>query len=217
MRDGMPVVALVVAVIALVVAFSGLVSRGTSEPGDAPEEAIEKAERRLVAVEGQRRRMREEMAEIAAQATRAIELGSGSGGASIDPAELEKSVGKAVGAAMRTKLREEAKRVGAPPPKMTAQEKFDGMLKDLDKSITLAKPKSEALHNTLVRLRANLNTAFNTYKGKGKNAERDREARLARSKSDASLRRVLSPAEFDRFAKWRKSTKNDYAKKFFGH
>ena len=44
MRDGMPVVALVVAVIALVVALSGLVSRGTSTPEDAPEEAIQKAD-----------------------------------------------------------------------------------------------------------------------------------------------------------------------------
>ncbi len=213
MRDGMPVVALVVAVIALVVALSGLVSRGTSAPEDAPEEAIQKAERRLDVVERQRRSMRKEMVEIAAQAARAIELGSGSGRAKVDPAELEKSVGEAVGAAMRVKLREEAARIGAPPPKATPKDKFESMLQELSKSLALEKNKSEALRSALVRLRTDLNRVFKTNKG----AERERQARLIRSKTDASLRRVLSPAEYDKFAKWRKSTKNDYAKRFFGH
>ncbi len=214
MRDGMPVVALVVAVIALVVALSGLVSRGTSTPEDAPEEAIRKAERRLDTVERQRRAMRKEMAEVAAQAARAIEIGSGSGRPQVDPAELEKSVGEAVGAAMRAKLSEEAARIGAPPPKATTRDKFDAMLKELSKSLALEKNKSAALRSTFVRLRADLNRVFKANK---EGAERERQARLARSKADASLRRVLSPVEFDLFAKWRKSTKNEYAKRFFGH
>ncbi|MHC5057527.1 MAG: hypothetical protein ACYTKD_22865 [Planctomycetota bacterium] len=212
MRDGMPVVALVVAVIALVVAFSGLVSRGTSELEDAPEEAIEKAERRLDTVERQRQAMRKEMAEIAAQAARAIELGSGAGGAKVDTAELDNRVRAAVDAAMRKRLGAEAARVGAPAPKATAQDKFDAMLKELNGTLALEKAKREALHSTLVRLRADLNRVFKAHRG----AERERQARLVRSRSDASLRRVLSPAEFDNFAKWRKGTKNEYAKRFFG-
>ena len=46
--------------------------------------------------------------------------------------------------------------------------------------------------------------------------ERDRQARLVRSRTDASPRKVLSPVEFDKFAKWRKNTKNSYTKRFFG-
>ena len=212
MRDGMPVVALVVAVIALVVAFSGLVSRGDSGPEDAPEEAIEKAERRLDAVERQRQAMRKEMAEIASQAARAIELGSGAGGARVDPAELENRVRQAVDAAMRKRLGDEAKRAGAPAPKATVQDKFDAMLQEVNKALALDKAKGDALRITLDRLRGELNNVFRAHKG----PERERQARLVRSRADASLRRVLSPAEFDNFAKWRKSSKNEYAKRFFG-
>lgn len=212
MRDGMPVVALVVAIIALVVAFSGFVSRGESEPEDAPEEAIRKAEKRLDAVERRRQAMRKEMAEIAVQAARAIELGSGTGGAKIDTAELDRRVRAAVDAAMRRRLGEEAARVGAPPPKATVQDKFDAMLRELSKALALEKGKSEALQSTFVRLRVDLNKVFKAHRG----AERERQARLIRSRADASLRKVLSPAEFDGFDKWRKGTKNDYAKRFFG-
>ena len=202
----------VVAVIALVVAFSGLVSRGTSEPEDAPEEAIEKAERRLDAVERQRQAMRKEMAEIAAQAARAIELGSGTGGAKVDTAELDNRVRAAVDDAMRKRLGAEAARVGAPAPEATPEDKFEAMLKELNETLALEKTKSEALHSALVSLRADLNRVFKTHRG----AERETQARLVRSQADASLRKVLSPAEFDNFVKWRKGTKDDYAKRFFG-
>jgi len=212
MRDGLPVVALVVAIISLVVASVGFVSRGTSSLEDAPEEAIEKAERRLDTVERQRRAMRKEMAEIAAQAARAIELGTGSSKASVDPAELERSVGEAVGAAMRSALRAEAARVGAPPPKATPQDMFADMLQELINSLGLEQGKAAALRSALVRLRTELNQVFRTHKG----AERERQAGLARSRTDASIRRILSPVEFDKFAKWRKETKNSYAKRFFG-
>jgi len=212
MRDGMPVVALVVAVIALVVAFSGLMSRGTSVPADAPEEAIQKAENRLKAIQTQRQAMRKEMDEVAAQAARAMEFGSG-GGARVDPAEIERSVGEAVGAALRARLAEEAKRVGAPAPRPTARDSFDIMLKDLAKSLPLEDAKSAALRSAFHRQRDELNKVF---KKTPKGAERDRQARLVRSRTDASLRKVLSPVEFDKFAKWRKTTKNSYAKRFFG-
>ncbi len=212
MRDGIPVVALVIAITALAVASSGLVSRGSAEPGDAPEEAIRKAERRLDAIERQRRAMRTEMDGIAAQAARAIELGSGLGGPRIDTAELENRVKAVVDGAMRKKLGEEAARVGAPAPKATPQDKFNDMLQDLDKSLALEKGKAEALRNTLVRLRSELNRVFKANTG----GERERQARLVRSRTDASLRRVLSPAEYDRFVKWRKGSKNSYVKKFFG-
>ena len=212
MRDGMPVVTLVIAITALVVAFSGLVSRGSAESGDAPEEAIKKAERRLDAIERRRQAMRTEMDTIAAQAARAIELGSGSGGPRIDTTELGNRVKAAVDAAMRTKLAETAARVGAPAPKATPQDRFNDMLQNLDKSLALEKNKSAALRNTLVRLRSELNRVFKANTG----GERERQARVVRSRTDASLRMVLSPAEFDRFVKWRKGTKNDYVKKFFG-
>lgn len=204
---------MVVAVIALVVALSGLVSRGGSAPEDAPEEAIAKAERRLDAVERQRQAMRKKMDEIAAKAARAIELGSGTGGPRVDPAEIENRVRQAIDSAMRKRLADEAKRAGAPAPKATVQDKFDAMVLELSKSLALEKAKGDALRVTLGRLRGDLNQVFRTHKG----AERERRARLIRSRADASLRRVLSPAEFDNFDKWRKSTKNDYAKRFFGH
>ena len=47
MRDGMPVVALVISIIALVVALTGLVAGGPSATEDAPEAAIQRAEDRL--------------------------------------------------------------------------------------------------------------------------------------------------------------------------
>ena len=211
MRDGMPVVALVVAVIALVVAISGLVSRGASTLADAPEEAIQKAENRLKAIQTQRQAMRKEMDEVAARAARAMEFGSG-GGARVDPAEIERSVGEAVGAALRARLAAEAKRVGAPAPRPTARDSFDLMLKELAKELPLEDAKSAALRSAFHRQRDELNKVFRAQKG----AERDRQARLVRSRTDASLRKVLSPVEFDKFAKWRKSTNNSYAKRFFG-
>jgi len=211
MRDGMPVVALIVAVIALIVAFSGLLSRGASTPADAPEEAIKEAERRLKTIQARRQEMRKEMAEVATQAARAMEFGSG-GGARVDPAEIERSVGEAVGAALRARLAEEAKRAGAPAQRPTARDSFDAMLKELAKSLPLEEAKSAALRSALHRQRDELNKVFKTHK----DDERDRQARLVRSRTDASLRKVLSPVEFDKFAKWRKSTRNGYAKRFFG-
>ena len=165
-----------------------------------------------MAIEQKRKAMRKEMADIAAQAARAIELGGRSAGPKVDTADLEDRVKLAVDVAMRRRLGDEAKRVGAPPPKATPQDSFNDMLLEMEKTLKLDTRKAEALRNTLNHLRGELNRVFRAHKG----AERDRQARLIRSRTEASLRKVLSPAEFDKFDKWRKGTKNGYVKRFFG-
>ena len=213
MRDGIPLVALVVAIIALVVALAGLFSRSPSAPEEAPEQAIVNAEKRLEKVESQRQAMRVEMAEIAAKAARAIEIGGSGSGPRIDEVDIENKVNAAVDAALRKTLAQQAEVAGAPPPKADPKDRFEEMLQDMDKSLAFGKDKSEALRNTLASLRNDLNVAFRSAEG----AERESKARLVRSRSDASLRRILSPAEFESFDKWRAGSKDDYTRKFFGN
>lgn len=212
MRDGISVMALVVSAAALVVALAGLAFRGSSEAEEVPTEMLEQATRRLDKVEQRRQSLREEIVRLEAQVTRAIELGSPGAGQEIDKTDIENRVRVAVGAEMRRRLAKEAKKVGAPPPARTTQQKFDDMLAAIEKALKLDGNKMHALRARLASLRRELNT----IKGKATGAERERRYRLARRKADDDLRRVLGPDGFRKFVKWRRGKSSPYARKLFG-
>jgi hypothetical protein len=212
MRDGIPVIALATAIVALLVALAGFVSRGPSEPHEPPEEILKQAEGRLKGMELQRQSMREDMAELRALVTRAVELAPARATGGADRAQIENAVKSAVDSALRKRLEKEAARVGAPPPKKTPQQEFEGMLLAIVKDLKFERNKMLAVRNVLGRLRDRLNQVYRSRTG----SQRNREAGRARSKADADLVKILSPAEFQRFHKWRKSSRDSYVKKFFG-
>jgi hypothetical protein len=212
MRDGISVIALVVASCALIVSLAGLSGRAP-EPETAPEELLEQAKGRLDRLSREREAMRKEIGDLRAKLTRAIELGAGGGEASgLDRSAAEAVARAAVDAALRRRLEEERKKVGAPEPKRTPQEQFHDMLGEIEKSLKFEPDKMAAVKAVLGRLRASLNRLARAHGGKLP----DGPASQARQKTDRELAGVLTPEEFERFNRWRKRTDDSYARRFFG-
>ena len=216
MRDGIPIVALAVAAVAVIVAVTGLVTRDPGKPPEPPEAALRRATKRIENMEIERQSMREEMAKLRAHVTRAVELGPAGELQKIDMADVESRVRKAVEAEMTKRLRQKAAEVAAPAPKPTREQRFDKMFADLQKKVKIDANKMPAVKAVLTRLRGNLNTIYRAYRAKVQEAQRSAKANQARRRSDAELAKVLSPAEFTAFDGWRKKSKDPYTKGFFG-
>ena len=215
MRDGMPVVALVVAGVAVIVALAGFVSRDPADLPEPPAQALDRATRRLESMERERQSMRGEMAKLRAELTRAAEIGPAGNAQKSDMAEVESLVRSVVEAEMTKRLRQRAAEVAAPAPRPTIEQKFDTMIVALQEGVKIDGNKVPAVKAVLSRLREKLNVVYRTYRGKEREAQRNAQANLARRQVDAELAKVLSPAEFARFDSWRKKTTDGYAKRFF--
>jgi hypothetical protein len=235
MRDGLPVIALVVAATAFFVAVAGVIFRGPVEVPEPPEETLKAADRRLQAVEREREELRVKLARLRGDVTRAIEAGPG--GSKIDRTELQNIARKAADEALRKKLQEERARVGAPAPggagaqpkqgpaarkaaaepKSDLDVKFDGMLRSVEGALKLDKARAGRVRKALSDLRDRLNEVYTQHKRGGMTtAQRDLRADAARKSADRELSRVLKPAEFQKYVNWRGTTTDGYVKAFFG-
>ncbi len=242
MRDGLPVIAFVIAVVALVVALAGVVTRGPSEMPEPPEEMLKGATRQLADVARERRIARKEFDRLSKDVVRAIEAGPAGRGGGLDPGEVRDIVSREVDDALRRRLNEEIakakakaaakkptgakaapKKAGGPAPpaaeqKTSAKSKdFNGMLAEIEKALKLDKKKAGGVRSTLTGLRGDLNRIFRDERaGKMKAAERDSKAVDARKRADGKLAGILGKGTFERFTKWRAASKNAYARRFFG-
>lgn len=107
MRDGLPVIAFVIAVVALVVALAGVVTRGQSETPEPPEEMLKGATRQLAEVARERRIARKEFDRLSKDVVRAIEAGPAGRGGGLDLEEVRDIVGREVDDALRRRVNEE--------------------------------------------------------------------------------------------------------------
>ncbi len=212
MRDGMPVVALAVAIVAVIVAVTGFMTRDPGKLPEPPEAALRRAAKRLESMEVERQSMREKMAKLRAQVTRVVELGPAGKGREPDMADVQSLVRAAVQAEMAKRLRQKAAEVAAPAPKLTKEQRFDSMIADLQENVKIDPKKMPAVKAVLGRLRGSLNAIYKASKVK---AQRDARANQARARTDAELAKVLSPAEFTALNAWRKKSKDPYTKVFF--
>ncbi|MHC4202156.1 MAG: hypothetical protein ACYSU0_19365 [Planctomycetota bacterium] len=212
MRDGMPVVALAVALVAVIVAVMGLVTRDPGKMPEPPEAALRLANRRLGSMEAERRSMREKMAKLRAQLTRVVELGSAGKPGGPDMADVQSLVRTAVEAELAKRLRQKAAEVAAPAPKATKEQRFQNMLAELQANVKVDAKRLPAVKAVLARLRGSLNEIYKAYKVE---AQRNAKANAARARSDAELAKVLSPAEYTALDAWRKKSKDPYTKVFF--
>ena len=213
MRDGLPVVALVVSSVALVVALAGLLSGEDDESVQAPEDMIRQAELRLKRLESSREGMQGEIADLKLKLVRAVELVPLDGEAGPDETKIRNIANSAAAEFLRKRLKEEAVDAGAPEPAKTAEVKFGEMIAELDRSLKLDGDKAEAVHVILRQLRDKLNEIHGAYDG----ARREQEYREARAKAYHDLtRNVMTPEEYESFSRWRRTTGNEYAKRFFG-
>ncbi len=212
MRDGIPIVALAVAIVAAIIAVTGLLTRDPGTPPEPPEAALRRATKRLESMEVERQSMREEMAKLRAQVTRVVELGPAGKAREPDMADVQSRVRAAVEAEMTKRLRQKAAEVAAPAPKATKEQRFDNMLADLQENVKIDAKRMPAVKAVLTRLRGSLNTIYKAYKVK---AQRDAKANQARARTEAELAKVLSPAEFTGLDGWRKKSKDPYTKVFF--
>ncbi len=152
MRDGLPVIAFVIAVVALVVALAGVVTRGPSEMPEPPEEKLNAATRQLDAVAGERRTARKEFDRLSKDVVRAIEAGPAGRGGGLDLDEVRDIVGRQVDDALRKRLNEEIAKAKAkvaakkPAPPKTASKKAPKKApkKVGDAAPRPAKPKTSA-------------------------------------------------------------------------
>jgi len=212
MRDGIPVVALAVAIVAVIVAVTGLLTRDPGKPPEPPEAALRRAAKRLESMEVERQSMREGMAKRRAQVTRVVELGPAGKGREPDMADVQSLVRAAVEAEMAKRLRQKAAEVAAPAPKLTKEQRFESMIADLQENVKIDAKRMPAVKAVLARLRGSLNAIYKAHKVK---AQRDAKANQARARTDAELAKVLSPAEYTRLDAWRKKSKDPYTKVFF--
>lgn len=212
MRDGIPIVALAVAIVAVVIAATGVLTRDPGKQPEPPEAALRRATKRIESMEAKRQSMRERMAKLRAQVTRVVELGPAGKGREPDMADVQSLVRAAVEAEMTKRLAQKAAEVAAPAPRTTKEQKFASMIADLQEDVKIDAKRMPAVKAVLTRLRGSLNEIYKTYKVK---AQRDTKANQARARSDAELAKVLSPAEFTRLDVWRKKSKDPYTKVFF--
>jgi hypothetical protein len=212
MRDGIPIVALAVAIVAVIIAVTGLLTRDPGASPEPPEVALRRATKRLENMEAERQSMREQMAKLRAQVTRVVELGPAGKAREPDMADVQNLVRAAVEAEMAKRLRQKAAEVAAPAPKLTKEQRFESMIADLQENVKIDAKRMPAVKAVLTRLRTSLNAVYKAHKEK---APRDAKANQARARSDAELAKVLSPAEFTRFDGWRKKSKDPYTKVFF--
>lgn len=152
MRDGLPVIAFVIAVVALVVALAGLVTRGPSETPEPPKEKLDAATRQLDDVARQRRTARKDFDRLSKDVVRAIEAGPAGRGGGLDLDEVRDIVGRQVDDALRKRLKEEIAKAKAkvavkkPTPPKAAPKKAPGAApkKAGDAAALAAKPKTSA-------------------------------------------------------------------------
>jgi len=216
MRDGLPVISLVAAVLALIVALAGFAYRGSPGGEEAPEELLQGALKKLADVEADRKAARAEIERLRKDVARALEALPGSQSRAPDRAALERLVEQAVDGALRKRIEEEAAKAGlatAPAQPPSAQQQFDAMVDSLAKAVGLDAARLQEPKKLLAGLRGELNAIF---KSGAPEAERDRRAAEARKRTEEALRKLLSAEEFARYLAWKESSTDDYARRFFG-
>jgi len=215
MHDGMPVIALVAAVLAFVIALAGVVSGGRSEVEEAPRELIENATKSIETLKQMRSDLRRDLARLDEKLTRAMETGT----AEDDPAAMRQRLSPivvdAADVALRKRLGETAAEVGAGAPNVTPEQKFEEMLGAIKTDLKLDDGKHAAVGSVLGVLRTQL-----------KKAEQDRSLsqparegryKTARETAFRSLERILGPDGYKAFQEWLRATGRDsYTKHFFG-
>jgi hypothetical protein len=223
MRDGLPVIALLVSAVALVVALAGVVTSGPSETPQPPEQMLRDAMAQLSDVAEERKRARREFDRLSKDVVRAIEAGPAGQGGGLDLAEVREVVKREVDASLRKRLNEEIARAktaagGKQAPKPAGKVKeFDDMISEMEKALSLDGNRSGRVRTALTGLRNELNTIFREERaGKIKAGERDARAGAARKRTDVKLTGILGRETFERFKKWRAASKNAYARRFFG-
>lgn len=215
MRDGLPVIALATAIVALIVAIAGLAYRGSDKPEEAPEELLQNAMNRLSAIEAERKSMRVELDKLQKDVTRALEaIGGRLSGPS--QAELERLAQQAVDTALRKRLEEEAAKAGVSmvaPQRPSAQQQFESMFDALAGAVKPEPSKLQGIKGMLSGLRTELNTI---YRSELPEAERNKRAASARARTEEALKKLLSAEEFARYEAWKKSSTDEYVQRFFG-
>jgi hypothetical protein len=121
MRDGLPVIALVISILAFVVAMAGVLTRGPSEIPEPPEEKLNAAVTQLAQVVQSREAADKEFDRLRRDVVRAIEAGPGGQSGGLDPAEIRDAVKREVDAALRKRLNEEIQRAKAAAKKPAAK------------------------------------------------------------------------------------------------
>ena len=223
MRDGLPVIAVLISAVALAVALAGVVTSGPSETPEPPEQMLRDAMAQLSDVAEERKTARREFDRLSKDVVRAIEAGPAGRGGGLDLDEVRDIVKREVDGALRKRLNEEIQRAKAGTPQRQAPKaagkakNFDDMISELEKALSLDKNRSGRVRTTLTGLRNDLNTIFREERaGKIKAEERKARAGAARKRADVKLTGILGQQTFERFKKWRAASKNAYAKHFFG-
>jgi len=221
MRDGLPIIALIVSAVALVIALAGALAPSGAETPDAPEEMLENALAKLQAIDKRRDAMREQISTLNDDIVEIKEASAGARGEAFNKTEIQNIVRKIVEEELAKRVKTEAAaagaRVGAKAAGSPAQQKFNAMLATIKKQFGLDDAKHKVVTASLTKLRAELNDIYGKAKqGKINVTQRDKLAAQARARADAAIAKALPAATMQKFRAWRRGA-DAYTKKFFGH
>jgi protein-tyrosine-phosphatase len=213
MRDGLPVIALVISVVALLVALAGLVTGRAPDDEQSPKEIIEDARRALDFTKDRRAEFDREVTKLREEVKRAVEVGPPEEDQEKRRVEMENAVRRIVQEEMDKRLKEKAAEVGAGAPKASAEQQFEEMLQEAKRVLSLDDARHAAVRNVLEVLRRDLNDVLKASLPEPASKQKFAEAR---QKADKELSRILGPGGYQEYKKWAAESKSDYIRRFFG-
>lgn len=218
MHKGLPLIALITSIVAVLVAGMGFISSDKQDEREAPEEALKEARMVLDKVISQRKKLRDEIIELRAQLDRVIEHNSGS--AAIDTTQIEQAVEDAVKKSLDKHLNDFAVKVGAKGGDKlkgkpgNVSENFEKMLVDVSKLLNLEDKKKAAFNAVAKTLRTDLQNIQRSYRNN--KTEREKRYDAVRKRYMGRIAQILTPAENKKFTDWLKNKTNKYPRLLFG-